>query len=212
MTQEELNELIRVKQAKAAEKARAEAQAEYERRQAEQRAPANTIGMGGMQEGQSQADINSQIEVALNQMREKQMKQERENALQEMADSYFSQVSRGKELYDDFDEIMADFDPAEFPEVAALVAQMDNGARVIYELNKSPRKLIDIAMIASRSPARARKEMQKLSKSIEDNLAAAEAEGDAPEPYESARPSPKAGADTGVKSVTDWKKVPYLRG
>lgn len=210
MSQDELNELIRAKQAKAAEKARAEIRQEYEQRMQQDAMQQQVSASGKQQMGGS--NIEDQINQALERRQQQLMEQERKRQIEGLADTYYQKMQQGKDLYEDFDKVIADFDESAFPEVVALVAQMDDAASIMYELAKNPGKLIDISTFANRSVPMAQSRLRAISDSIRDNREALSAEGDVPEPIQSQRPSTKAGADSGVKTVSDLRKLPYLRG
>ena len=47
---------------------------------------------------------------------------------------------RGKELYDDFEEVTQDFSPAAYPQVTVMASEYDNLPDIVDELGKNPEK------------------------------------------------------------------------
>ena len=70
----------------------------------------------------------------------------------QVAQQYFGKMEQGRSLYDDFEAITADFNPAEFPQLVFLANELDNTAAVIYELRKNPGKLAQLATLVKESP------------------------------------------------------------
>lgn len=213
LSQEQVNRIVQERMSKAAEKARAEAEQKY---MAEiEQLKSQSRSMGGMEQ-QDPEDIARQVEERImRSMQEKQQQFEDDKRLEEVkgiANSYYSKLEQGKSLYDDFDSIMADFDPSAFPEIISLVAGMDNVAQVMYELNQNPSKLVTISGLAKQSPKMAQAQLNRISQSIAKNEMAQQAEGSAQPPLNHERSSVKAGADNGVKTVNDLRKMSFLRG
>lgn len=213
LSQEQVNRIVQERMSKAAEKARAEAEQKY---MAEiEQLKSQSKSMGGMEQ-QDPEDIARQVEERImRSMQEKQQQFEDDKRLEEVkgiANSYYSKLEQGKSLYDDFDSIMADFDPSAFPEIISLVAGMDNVAQVMYELNQNPSKLVTISGLAKQSPKMAQAQLNRISQSIAKNEMAQQAEGSAQPPLNHERSSVKAGADNGVKTVNDLRKMSFLRG
>jgi transposase len=151
-------------------------------------------------------------------MQQKQLEDERkretdqlEQEVQQVAQQYFGKMAQGKDMFEDFEAITADFNPAEFPQLVFLANQMDNTPAIIYELRKNPGKLADLAVLVEKSPNMARSELNKLSESIKRNDEAKRTLQEAQDPLSRLKPSP-VGTDNGTKTVRDFKGASYLRG
>jgi pyruvate-formate lyase len=142
------------------------------------------------------------------QLEEEQRRQE----VQGIAENYYSKVSKGAELFEDFDSVMADFDPSAFPEIVQLVAGMDNVPQVMYELSSNPQKLATISRLAERSSKMAQAQLNRLSQSIAKNEQAQASEGSVQPPLSHEKSSVRAGVDNGVNTVGDYKKMSFLKG
>jgi hypothetical protein len=136
-------------------------------------------------------------------------KQQRE--LKHRADSYHLKVSKGSEIFDDFNEVMGDFEPHAFPNAALLAESLPNTAEIMYELAKNPSKLLEINELADKSPKLAMKQLQKLSQSIEANVAAKQNNVSAPAPLSRLKSS-TVGVDNGKLGLQDLKQQDWLRG
>jgi len=128
-----------------------------------------------------------------------------------VAQQYFGKMAQGKDMFEDFEAITADFNPAEFPQLVFLANQMDNTPAIIYELRKNPGKLADLAVLIEKSPNMARNELSKLSESIKRNDEAKRNLQEPQDPLNRLKPSP-VGTDNGTKSVRDFKAASYLKG
>lgn len=217
VNQEQFDNAVKARVARAAataaEKAKAEAEAKYAAELEQLRSQAQSVG--GMQQ-QDPEDIARKIEQKiLESFEARQQQAEEDRRMQEMqniADSYYTKLDKGRELFEDFDSVMSDFDPVAFPEIVALVANMDNTAQVMYELTKNPNKLVMISGLAKQSPKMAQAQLARLSSSISANEMAQAAEGSAQPPLNHEKSSVRAGADNGVKTVSDYKSMPFLKG
>ena len=203
LPQSEVDKLVGAVRAKE----RAQAQSQY-----------GQMGMGGMQQ-QPQFD-----EEALMAKMSQRMQQQQEEALRaqeleqqrrevdEIAKTYLDKMSQGKEIYQDFDEVTADFSPAAYPQVTILASQQDNLPDIMYELSKNPQKLTHLHVMALTNPQQARKEMTKLSQSIKRNDEAIANNSKSPAPLSKLKTSARAGTDSGKRSIADLRKQDYLRG
>lgn len=134
-----------------------------------------------------------------------------EKEVNDVAQQYFGKLAQGKEMFEDFDAVTADFDPAAFPQLVYLATQADNTAAIIYELQKNPAKLAQLSVMVDKSPAQARKMIASLSESIKTNDNAKRSLQEAQDPLSRLKPSP-VGTDSGTKTVRDFKAANYLKG
>jgi FKBP-type peptidyl-prolyl cis-trans isomerase len=171
------------------------------------------------QQAPQQQGINAeQIQQQVMQLMQKQMQEaeakrqqeQLEKEVNEVAQQYFGKLAQGREAFEDFDAVTADFDPAAFPQLVYLATQADNTAAIIYELQKNPAKLAQLSVLVDKSPAMARNEIAKLSQSIKTNEDAKRNLQEAQDPLSRLKPSP-VGTDNGAKTVRDYKAQPFLR-
>lgn len=167
------------------------------------------------QQGVDPQAIQQQVMQLMQQkMQEDEQRRHQEQLEQEVnqvAQQYFGKMAQGKDLYDDFEAITADFNPAEFPQLVFLANQLDNTPAIIYELRKNPAKLAQLATLVRESPGIARSELAALSQSIKRNDDAKRGLQEAQNPLNRLKPSP-VGTDSGVKTVRDYKNASFLRG
>lgn len=138
-----------------------------------------------------------------------QEEQFRQQAAHHILSEFSTKMSSGKERYPDFEEKVAGLDLAKIPQIIQLANATDNTADVMYELANKPYKVGNILSLLNSAPHLAIAEMQNLSNSIKTNQKAAQTVSSAREPLSSFRPS-NAGIDNGVKSVGDFRKMPWL--
>jgi hypothetical protein len=166
-------------------------------------------------QGINPEDMKNQIMAQMRDEQERayreQMDAEHKAAMEDVARNYFLKVGKGAEEFDDFNEVMKDFKPANFANTVFLASEVDNTPAVMYELRKNPHKLAQIDMMAKTDPDMAREMMQNLSKSISENKQAMQSNPGVKEPLSRLKSS-TVGADTGIKSLRDLKKSPLLRG
>ena len=171
------------------------------------------------QQGQQQGvDTQQVMQQVMQQLQQKQQEDEQkrhqeqiEQEVNQVAQQYFGKMAQGKDMFEDFEAITADFNPAEFPQLVFLANQMDNTPAIIYELRKNPGKLADLAVLVEKSPSMARNELSKLSESIKRNDDAKRNLQEPQDPLNRLKPSP-VGTDSGTKSVRDFKQASYLKG
>ena len=216
LSQDQINRIVQDRVSRATQKATSEAEAKHKVELEQLRSQIPSMG-GVQQPDQNQiAQIAKQAEQkVMESIQKKQQQYEEDQRLKEVtqiAETYMSKLGKGKELFEDFDTVMSDFDPSAFPEVVSLVAGMENVPQVMYELSRNPQKLMTISGLAKKSKSMAQAQLKRLSDSISSNEQAQTAEGTAQPPLNHSRSSVKAGADNGVKSVSDLRKMDFLKG
>lgn len=222
----QVNELIKKAKRKGEQKMQeqldaAKQQIEQLQAQQAQQQPAGQMQEAPQQAQQGQAQgIDPQLiqQQVMQMLQQKQQEDERkahdealEKEVNQVAQQYFGKMAQGKDMFDDFEAITADFNPAEFPQLVFLANQMDNTPAIIYELRKNPGKLADLAVLIEKSPNMARSELTKLSESIKRNDEAKRTLQEAQDPLNRLKPSP-TGTDNGTKNVRDFKAASYLKG
>lgn len=198
---------------KAKLKGRDSMQSELDALKAENENLKSNGSMGGMQAAPTvdadaiKQQIMNDLRTQFQEANEKRAKEEIEIEGKKIYDSYQSKMQAGKQQYEDFDEIMSDFDPREFPNVVWLASQMDDPAGLMRELKMNPQKLANIAMLSERSPKTALDAMNKISASIKANEQAKAEDKDAPPPLGRMSSSVTTGQDNGTPSVRDFKAM-----
>lgn len=196
---------------KAKLKGRDSMQAELDALKAENAALKNNGSMGGMQVPVDVEAIKKEVfEGIRRQMAEaseQRAQEDMEKEAKKIADLYHSKMTNGKESFEDFDDVMADFNPAAFPNLVFLASQVDNLPAVMYELNKNPAKLAAVTLMSERDPRAAQNMLAKISNSIKANDQAKAEEKNVPPPLGRLSSSP-TGQDSGKpSSVKDFKRM-----
>lgn len=219
----QVNELIKKAKRKGEQKMQEQLDAakqqieQLQAQQGQQQAPVQQQQAQQPQQGQSvdpqqiQQQVMQLMQQKMQEDEAKRHKEELEKEVNEVAQQYFGKLAQGKEMYEDFEAVTADFDPAAFPQLVYLATQADNTAAIIYELQKNPAKLAQLAVMVDKSPAQARKMIASLSESIKTNDDAKRNLQEAQDPLNRLKPSP-VGTDSGTKTVRDFKAANYLKG
>lgn len=174
-TQEDLDRIVKREKLEAEERVRRELAQQHKLEMAKIKS-GDVQPMGGMispeEKQQILTDLRSQFEAEQKQLLEKQKAEEYERQMQSVADAYFSKLEAGKQKYQDFDEVLGDFDHAQFPQLVHAVSGLDNASDVMYELANNPAKLEKINAWLKYTPNRGIKELQNLSNSIKETTQA----------------------------------------
>lgn len=189
----------------AAERARAEVTAQFERERAEQQqqyAPQGqqqqTGNLGGVQQ-YSESQIRQMIQEQAYQMTNMETGRRLETEYRQKINA---EMQKDPEFADLYDALNIE----QHPDLVLLVNQLDNTAAIVKDIAKNPAKFSNVLMLArSGSPKLAHIELQKLSNSIKANEAA-QKQTSAPEPLGQMKPS-NIGADNGDMSVSDYRKI-----
>jgi len=171
----------------------------------------NAGSMGGMAAPIDPEVIKQQImndiREQMQQASEKRAQEELDKEAQKIAQTYHARMSTGKDQFEDFDEVMADFNPAAFPNLVYLASQVENTPAVMRELMQNPTKLAAVTVMSERDPAAAEKMIQKISASIVANQQAKAEEKEIAPPLSRMSSSP-TGKDNGTpNSVRDYKRM-----
>lgn len=211
-TRDQLAKIVANESAKAAQVARKELEDKYgadiSQLRAQQQERNNSVSR--------EVDVNAiyqQVQEKFNKDRQAHEEEQMRKELSNVANTYFSKVSQAKDNYSDFDAVTQDFDPSAFPQLALLIAGVDNGGDVLYDLVKNPQKLSTMNLLAERNPRLAQNELLKLSKSILDNRNAQAEAGNqsVAEPLDRLSPSRVSGSN-GKKTIDDLRSESWLRG
>lgn len=214
--QSQVNDLITAKMAHAANKARAEAEAQYQQQlealQKQQMQHNQTVPRD-MDVSAMNQHINERVNAEL-MSRQKQLEEDAlKREMEGLSNTYHAKMDQARQAYSDFNEITADFDPTEFPKITYLVAGIENGGDVVYELSKNPAKLAEMQALVEASPKMAQAQLLRLSRSISENRnVQAQAQGqNAAAPLDRLNPSRVMGSN-GKPSIRDLRNADYLRG
>ena len=204
----EVNDIIGKKKHHAYQKGKADALAELQGQQTPDGAH------GGIPQGASQEQIRQMI--AEEQAKQQQLMQQHQHQqqLDMIHDDFYTRVGQGAAKYPDFKEVITPLlmsGKQVPPEIVLLANSVDNTADVIYDLAKNPQKIGNFLQLA-RDPSTqhlAAEAIQGLSKSIKQNELAQNTKN-APEPLSQLKPS-YTGTDNGSYSVSDFKKMPWMK-
>jgi gas vesicle protein len=212
-TQGQLEDIVKREKARAADSARQKMEAQHREEMDRLKAEmGNKAPMSGEIDTDSiENKVYDRFLGDLQKHREEAERERLESELKSKADQYHLKMGKGSQLFEDFNETVADFNPADFPSTVFLAAEMENTPELIYELAKHPEKLQQIDYLAKQSPAMAKKQLQRLSDSIKQNLEAKNNNVSAPPPLSRLKSS-TVGADSGKMSLKDMKSAPWLRG
>lgn len=124
---------------------------------------------------------------------------------------FATKMDMGKTFHEDFEESVRELDLRAIPEIVQLANSVGNTAEVMYDLAKNPYKIANLKVLAQTSSSLAKKEMQRLSASIDSNKAAT-AQVNTRSPVSQMKPSTGI-ADTGPgMTLKDFKKAKWARG
>ncbi len=150
-------------------------------------------------------EILTEFRQQAQQANEQRAQEEMDREAKKIAETYHARMSSGKDSFEDFDDVMADFNPAAFPNLVYLASQVDNTPAVMYELMKNPTKWATVAVLSERDPTAAQNMISKISGSIKANEQA-KADDKTVAPPLSRMSSSPTGQDAGKpNSVRDFK-------
>lgn len=207
-TQAELDELIGREKLKERDKLRREMQSQQvkapvakppmEQQEPQMQDESTTQGMDSSQ-------IDERVEAALQKRQQEIEKAQRENEAQRVADTFFEKFGKGVNKYDGFEDIIADFDASEFPQLVHAVSGFDNVEDIMYELSNDPRKLEKINAWLRNMPERGLRELKKLSDSIRETNTAVDEYQPTPPPLSQTKPS-NVSAGSGLSKLEQLKQ------
>lgn len=204
--QSQVNKIAAREARSAAEKARQETVAEFQRQQASQQLaqPQAGTSIGGMSQP-SQEQIEQTI-----------MRVARQMSVQDMAnrvESEFKQKIESETLEDpEFADLYESLNIEQHPDIVLWMNGFDNTAKIIKDLARNPAKFSNVLMLARSGATKlAQAELHKLSSSIKANEEALKNQPEVNAPLSQVKPS-NIGADNGNMQVSDFRKQPWLRG
>lgn len=213
LTQSQVNDIVKREKAQVAERVRREMESQMagSKPDFDQEAIVQSVMNRVMEEAKRYEELEAKKAKEAQDAQEKEM-------LQRKADEFYLRFNSGKDKYSDFEEVMRDFEPQDFPRVAFLAAETGSDGQpfdttgIMYELAKSPQKLAYINELSFSSPKLAKREIERLNQSIIKNQQAVESNVTAREPLSRLKSSSSVGADTGQMTLRDYKNAPWLRG
>jgi hypothetical protein len=138
-------------------------------------------------------------------VRQDALRQSQDEQAKRTVQNFFAKTGKGREKYQDFDQVTGDVDLGRFPNVVQLLGEfIDNSDEVFYELGKDRIKMANLENLAERSPNDAIVQAKRLSQSIKDNQSATNVRQPR-EPLNQMKPS-NFGTDKGALSVGDYRK------
>jgi hypothetical protein len=212
LTTSQVNDIVKREKAHVAERVRQQAQAEHQAELEKIRAEyAAQAAPAGADTSEIEKRVYDKFMQDLQKHRDEVERKAQEDELKTIADQYYLKMGKGSQLFEDFNEVMGDFEPDKFPNAVMLAAQMENTPEIMYELANNPSKLLEIDSLAKTSPKLATKQLERLSKSISQNLEAKTNNVSAPPPLSKLKSS-SVGMDSGKMTLKDFKNASWLRG
>jgi hypothetical protein len=146
-------------------------------------------------------DLKQQFQEAAEARANEEMTREAER----IAKEYRGKMEAAKPSYEDFDTVMADFNPSAFPNLVYLANQVDNTPGVMMEIMRNPSKWATLAVLSEKDPNAAKNMIGRISASIKANELAKTQEKDIAPPLNRLSSS-TAGQDNGIPSLNDLKR------
>ncbi len=138
-------------------------------------------------------------------VRQDAVRQSQDEMAKRTVQNFFSKTSKGREKYQDFDQVTGDVDLGRFPNVVQLLGDiLENSDDVFYELGKDRIKLANLEHLATISPNDAIIQARRLAQSIKDNQNASNAK-QARAPLDQIKPT-NYGTEDSPLSVSDYRK------
>ncbi len=207
-----VEELIKKAKLKGQDRGRSEMQDELDRIKLENETLRNqggtenaSQGTTGPNQDEMTQQVYSDVMANLEQHKQAIQHEQLQAEYKKMAEDFHSKMQAGKDQFDDFDKVMSDFDLEDHPQLVYLANQLDNTPAVLYELNKNPGKLAEVAYLAERHPKLARAAINKLSGSIKANESAKSQEKNVNAPLNRMKSS-QAGQDNGGTEIRDFRQ------
>lgn len=199
LTQDEVNLIVGREKAQAAEKARKQAEAEFQSK--------NAQSLGGMPVDKEAlyGEFKDRFYKDLQKEQEAQSEAELQRQWQSVVNDYNTKLVAGKDSYSDFDSVMREFNHGAYNNVVYGATQLSNTADVMYELANNPAKAAQLELLGKTDPKGFNVAMKKLSDSIAANKGA-QAASSIKEPLSQMKPS-VMGAESGKKTIADYKKM-----
>lgn len=152
------------------------------------------------------------VQKAVEKMQHAQAQQAEQANIRKTVNQFIEKMNAGSGEYSDFDETVKVLNLPAMASVVELATEMPNTASLMYEFAKNPEKLqIVQGLIRDDQIGAAKKALQKLSKSIDDNKKAAKEAPEVREPLNQLKPSANV-ADLEPNSLQSFKRATWARG
>lgn len=145
------------------------------------------------------------------QLYQQQVKEAADRESQRIVGEFRSKLAAGKDKYADFDEVIDESSLPSIAYIAQLANEVDNTADVMYEVMKNPSKIASLMVLGQTNPALAKRQMKQLSESIKSNEKALSQKAPA-QPLSHLRPSNVSSDNGSPSSVSDFKRMSWLKG
>ncbi len=198
--QSEVNRIAARESRQAAEKARNEMKAQYERQaaQAQSQQTSQPQNLGGMQQ-HSPDQLRQMIQ-------EEAWKMSQHAMAQKIEQDWLSSMNAEKDNDPEFAQLYDALNIEAHPDLVLWANGLDNKVAVVKDIAKNPSKFSSILMLArSGSPELAKMELNKLSSSIKANEAASK-QPQIDSPLSQIKPS-NIGSDSSNMSVKDYMLI-----
>lgn len=215
LTQDEVNAVVGRAKREAAERARQQAEAEYQQKleamqsqAAAPNAPNPDVEYQRIAE-QVRQELRQEQQAMQAELEERQLREH----MSGVANTLESQLAKAKGTNEDYDQVMEGFDLTEFPQLAYLAHKLPNGGDIIVELARNPHKLASVVGMTEKSPNMAQKMLEQIGSSIAVNHnAKAEAAGQStPAPLDRVTPSRVSGSSDEM-NLSNLKGQSWLKG
>lgn len=197
LSQEDVNRIAAKARAEGHEKGRQEA----------------SRSMGGMMSvDQIENLVAKKAQEHIENLRMQHESQSQKAQAEKIASEFISKMSDGLGKYEDFEDAIKMVNFGEHTELIHLTKDLPNTADIWYEISANkPGKLAELDYLAKKSPSLARKAIEKLSKSIEVNSSAKDAE-ELREPLGQVKASAITNANSSTPSPSMFRGASFLKG
>ena len=212
LSQSHVDAIVKKAKLDAAEQARRELREQLEQQKAQEMMAGKEASLASAPNGVDVERITKEAQQgAISELERRQAEQMQEKHLKDMAAQYYQKMEAVPELFEDLAKFNEDF-TKEFPEIALFAGTLENTAHIMKELDENPHKLAAIHGFTKSAPNRAIAELKKLDASITNNRQAGSNARTTNEPLSRLKSSNLGGVDAGPKSISDLRKMRYLKG
>jgi hypothetical protein len=201
LTQERVNEIVKREKAAAAAKAKKEALLELESQR--------QSSMGGMDMPNVDQMYDTFKDKMLKELQEQQRladEEARKREVQEMAQRFFTGMSKGKEFAPDFDAVTGKINLDQLPNLITLIAEREDLAPLMYEFANNPQVAAELNDLVLLSPDYVMNKIDSIANSIRANQEALENKPKVNAPLSTVKPSISTGAGGDEPSMSDLKR------
>ncbi|MHB8603608.1 MAG: hypothetical protein ACYC6W_11085 [Nitrosotalea sp.] len=159
-------------------------------------------------------DIDKRIVEHQQKMSEELLQYNQQQQQKAAIESFIDKIKDGTKKYEDFESKVASLQLDRIPELAFLANEVENTQDVIYELANNPAKVINIlsSVSSDKTIHLAKQAIKQISESIKQNeLAKQQHSRKSNEPLGSSMKKSFAGTDNGVRTVSDLRRLRFLK-